>query len=89
MSPSPTPGPVATALDTSAPVDVVVGTGQEAQLGQTVVVHYSANKPSELPEIFMLGTSDVSETLDKAVRGMRVGGKRKLAELEVELVKML
>nr|WP_309688641.1 hypothetical protein [Armatimonas sp.] len=88
-SPSPTPQPVATTLDESAPMDMVVGTGQEAKLGQTVMVRYSANKPAELPEIFMLGTSDVSEELDRAVRGMRVGGKRKLAALEVELVKML
>ena len=97
-SPSPSPAAVATpapspipteALPSGPAVDLVVGSGAEAKLGQTVSVRYSGNKPAEAPELLMLGASDVDPALDTAIRGMKVGGKRRVGAVEVELVKVL
>ena len=70
-------------------VDITVGDGQEAQPGQTVVVHYvgvsfssgkefdsSWNRNS--PFDFRLGAREVISGWDLGVAGMRVGGRRQL-----------
>lgn len=101
LSASPTPAPIPAPASAkplggfdilSQPppfTEVTVGTGPEAQLGQTVVVRYGTGKTPELPETFMLGATETTPELEAVVRGMKVGGKRKLGELEVELVKIL
>lgn len=68
--------------------DEVVGTGDEAQAGDTVHVHYTGTLTdgtkfdSSLdrgqPFEFTLGVGQVIEGWDKGVVGMKVGGKRKL-----------
>ena len=69
--------------------DLQVGTGAEAQTGNTVVVHYTGwlldgtkfdssidrNDPFE----FVLGAGEVIQGWDQGVVGMKVGGKRRLA----------
>lgn len=70
-------------------VDITVGDGDEAQAGQTVVVHYvgvsfssgkefdsSWNRKS--PFDFRLGAREVIAGWDQGVAGMRVGGRRQL-----------
>ena len=70
-------------------VDITVGDGDEAQPGQTVVVHYvgvsfssgkefdsSWNRNS--PFDFRLGAREVIAGWDLGVAGMRVGGRRQL-----------
>ena len=86
--PTPSPAPTAT-LDSGAPTELVVGTGAEAKLGQTVQIHYGAGKPADTPELFMIGANEVDPALESGVKGMKVGGKRRLGTLEVELVKVL
>jgi FKBP-type peptidyl-prolyl cis-trans isomerase FkpA len=68
--------------------DIVVGTGAEAQPGNTVSVHYTGwltdgtkfdssvdrNKPIE----FVLGTGHVIQGWDEGLTGMKVGGQRRL-----------
>lgn len=68
--------------------DLEVGTGAEAQPGQTVQVHYTGwltngtkfdssvdrGKPFEFP----LGKGRVIQGWDQGVAGMKIGGKRKL-----------
>ena len=74
--------------------DTVVGTGQEAVSGKTVVVHYTGwlHNPSAAdlhgskfdssvgrgPFSFPLGGGRVIKGWDEGVAGMKVGGKRKL-----------
>jgi len=98
-SPTPTPTPAPASAkplggfdilsQPPAFTEVTIGTGTEAKLGQTVVVRYGAGKTTELPETFMLGATETTPELEATVRGMKVGGKRKLGELDVELVKVL
>ncbi len=70
-------------------VDITVGDGDQAQPGQTVVVHYvgvsfssgkefdsSWNRNS--PFDFRLGAREVIAGWDQGVAGMRVGGRRQL-----------
>src|SRR5512136_994302 len=69
-------------------VDLVVGSGPEAQKGQTVDVHYTgwltdgkkfdSSVDRGAPFSFRLGAGQVIPGWDKGVAGMRVGGKRKL-----------
>lgn len=68
--------------------DIKKGKGKEAKKGTTVVVHYTGtlqngkkfdssldrNKPFE----FVLGEGMVIKGWDEGVKGMKVGGKRKL-----------
>jgi len=68
--------------------DLVVGSGDEAQTGKTVSVHYTGTltdgskfdssldrgRPFEFP----LGGGRVIKGWDQGVVGMKVGGKRKL-----------
>ena len=69
-------------------IDVEVGTGAEAQAGQTVLVHYtgwladgtkfdsSVDRGQPFP--FALGAGQVIPGWDEGVAGMKVGGKRRL-----------
>lgn len=82
--------PLPTALPSTGPAtELLVGSGAEAKLGQTVQVRYGGTKPAQAPERFMVGASEVDAALESAVRGMKVGGRRKLGELEIELLKVL
>ena len=75
---------------TSGPAtEILVGAGAEVTLGQTVVVRYGATKPANPAEMFMVGSGEIDPTLEAAVKGMKVGGKRKLGEIEIELIKIL
>ena len=69
-------------------VDLVVGTGEVAQAGQTVAVHYTgwltngkkfdSSVDRGQPFSFPLGAGRVIKGWDEGVQGMKVGGKRKL-----------
>ena len=69
--------------------DVVVGTGTEAKVGNTVTVNYtgtlttgtkfdSSLNPGREPFQFYLGSGQVIKGWDLGVAGMKIGGKRKL-----------
>ena len=68
--------------------DLVVGTGDTATAGQTVVVHYTgwltdgtkfdSSKDRGDPFDFPLGARHVIAGWDEGVQGMKVGGTRKL-----------
>jgi peptidylprolyl isomerase len=69
--------------------ELVVGTGDEAQSGQTAVVHYVGVAASNGVEFdaswnrgdtfsFRLGAGQVIAGWDQGVTGMRVGGRRRL-----------
>jgi hypothetical protein len=69
-------------------IEVEVGTGEEAQQGQTVSVHYtgwladgtkfdsSLDRGQPLP--FVLGVGEMIPGFDEGVAGMKVGGTRRL-----------
>lgn len=69
-------------------VDEVVGSGNVAQPGQRVSVHYTgwltdgtkfdSSRDRNSPFQFNLGASEVIKGWDEGVSGMKVGGKRKL-----------
>jgi len=69
--------------------DIVVGTGPEAQAGQTAVVHYvgvgvtsgeefDASWNRNEPFAFPLGAGYVIKGWDQGVQGMKIGGRRRL-----------
>jgi len=68
--------------------DVKVGTGKEAKDGNTVTVHYTgtltngkkfdSSKDRRQPFSFQLGRGEVIKGWDRGVKGMKVGGIRKL-----------
>ena len=68
--------------------DLVVGTGDAANAGQKVSVHYTgwttdgkkfdSSKDRGQAFIFSLGRGEVIRGWDEGVAGMKVGGKRKL-----------
>ncbi len=69
--------------------DLVAGTGDEALAGQTVVVHYvgvgvasgeefDSSWNRNEPFVFPLGAGYVIKGWDEGVKGMRVGGRRRL-----------
>lgn len=68
--------------------DTRVGSGQEAQAGKRVSVHYTgtlmdgtkfdSSRDRNEPFEFRLGAGEVIPGWDQGVRGMRVGGTRKL-----------
>jgi FKBP-type peptidyl-prolyl cis-trans isomerase len=74
--------------DTLIIEDLVPGTGAEAVTGQHVSVHYTgwltdgrkfdSSKDRNQPFEFPLGAGHVIRGWDEGVRGMKVGGKRKL-----------
>ena len=91
-SPSPTPSPASISSPeplSGTATDILVGAGAEVTLGQTVVVRYGAAKPTNPAELFMVGSGEIDPTLEAAVKGMKVGGKRKLGAIEIELLKIL
>jgi FKBP-type peptidyl-prolyl cis-trans isomerase len=69
-------------------IDLKVGTGATAQAGQTVTVHYTgwlengkkfdSSVDRGQPFSFPLGAGRVIKGWDEGVKGMKVGGKRKL-----------
>lgn len=69
-------------------IDDVVGTGAEAVPGKTVVVHYTgtltngtkfdSSRDRGTPFEFVLGSGQVIRGWDEGVKGMKVGGKRRL-----------
>ena len=68
--------------------DIEVGEGAEPEVGQTVIVHYTgrlvdgtkfdSSVDRGTPFSFRLGTGQVIRGWDEGVKGMKVGGKRKL-----------
>jgi peptidylprolyl isomerase len=69
--------------------DLIVGSGEEAQAGQTAVVHYvgvgvssgeefDASWNRNEPFAFPLGAGYVIKGWDQGVQGMKVGGRRRL-----------
>ncbi|MBI4884938.1 MAG: FKBP-type peptidyl-prolyl cis-trans isomerase [Actinobacteria bacterium] len=69
--------------------DETVGDGDEATIGKRVVVHYAGVAWSNCEEFdaswnrgdpfdFRLGAREVIEGWDRGVKGMRVGGRRRL-----------
>ena len=86
-------GAVAGAKEISMPnglkyVDLKVGDGQLAETGMTAQVHYTgwltdgtkfdSSVDRNQPFSFILGAGNVIRGWDEGVKGMRVGGKRKL-----------
>ena len=69
-------------------IDLVIGTGAIAEAGKTVTVHYTgwlengkkfdSSVDRGQPFSFPLGAGRVIKGWDEGVKGMRVGGKRKL-----------
>ena len=69
-------------------VDLVMGTGEEATQGQTVIVHYTgwltdgkkfdSSVDRGEPFSFPLGAERVIKGWDEGVAGMKIGGNRKL-----------
>lgn len=69
-------------------VDLVVGTGRQAELGDTASVHYTgwladgkkfdSSLDRKEPFSFRLGAGQVIKGWDEGVMGMNIGGKRKL-----------
>ena len=92
--PAATPAPAPTPAAPAAPEpkfeakDVVVGKGAEAIDGKTVRVHYTgtllngtkfdSSLDRKEPFEFKLGAAMVIKGWDQGVKGMKVGGKRKL-----------
>ena len=68
--------------------DVKVGTGKEAKDGNTVTVHYvgtltnnkkfDSSRDRKQPFRFKLGRGEVIKGWDRGVKGMKIGGIRKL-----------
>ena len=68
--------------------DLVVGSGQEAQQGDSVSVHYTgwledgtkfdSSIDRGTPFTFVLGAGNVIQGWDEGIVGMKIGGKRRL-----------
>ncbi len=69
-------------------VDLVVGTGRQAEVGDTATVHYTgwlengkqfdSSRDRGEPFSFRVGAGHVIKGWDEGVQGMKIGGKRKL-----------
>ncbi len=69
-------------------IDLVVGTGRQAEMGDTASVHYTgwlengtkfdSSVDRNEPFSFRIGAGRVIKGWDEGVQGMKVGGKRKL-----------
>lgn len=69
-------------------VDLAVGSGREAGLGDTATVHYTgwldngtkfdSSLDRAMPFSFRIGAGQVIKGWEEGVTGMKVGGKRKL-----------
>jgi hypothetical protein len=88
-TPAPFREAVAAGSGDGAFTDVQIGTGAEVKIGQSILVKYASPAPKDAPELFMVGAGEVSAELESGVLGMKVGGKRKLAQTEVELIRIL
>lgn len=74
--------------DSSQTEDLVVGSGETAEIGNRVTINYigrlqdgtifDSSSIHREPAQFVLGSGQVIEGLDKGVVGMRIGGKRTL-----------
>jgi peptidylprolyl isomerase len=69
--------------------DIIVGTGSEASVGHTAVVHYvgvgvtsgeefDSSWNRNEPFAFPLGAGHVIKGWDEGVQGMKIGGRRRL-----------
>jgi peptidylprolyl isomerase/FKBP-type peptidyl-prolyl cis-trans isomerase FkpA len=89
--PEPTPAPTASSASDAKLItqDVVVGTGDTAESGDTLSMKYtgklldgtefdSTTKHGDQPFKFQLGAGRVIKGWDQGIVGMKVGGKRKL-----------
>ncbi|MCS7210054.1 MAG: FKBP-type peptidyl-prolyl cis-trans isomerase, partial [Chloroherpetonaceae bacterium] len=76
-------------IETLQVIDEVVGTGAVAEPGKKLTVHYtgmltngkvfdSSRLPGRTPFEFVLGAGQVIAGWDEGLKGMRVGGKRRL-----------
>lgn len=82
------PNPQDAKITTMKIEDIVVGTGIEATDGKAVTVHYTgtltdgtkfdSSVDRGTPFTFTLGAGEVIKGWDQGVKGMKVGGKRKL-----------
>ncbi|PJZ36766.1 peptidylprolyl isomerase [Leptospira levettii] len=80
--------PIASAEKDFQIIDLVIGKGEEAFSGSYVTVHYvgklqngtkfDSSRDRNRPFEFNLGAGEVVKGWDKGIKGMRVGGKRKL-----------
>ncbi|PJZ88079.1 peptidylprolyl isomerase [Leptospira levettii] len=80
--------PIAPAEKDFQIIDLVIGKGEEAFSGSYVTVHYvgklqngtkfDSSRDRNRPFEFNLGAGEVVKGWDKGIKGMRVGGKRKL-----------
>lgn len=93
LQPEPVPAETLTTTPQPAPAvelkmeDLKVGTGAEAVDGRTITVNYTGwltdgtefdSSVGKQPFTFTLGAGQVISGWDRGVKGMRVGGKRKL-----------
>ena len=87
-SPSNQPASTITMNNNLKITDTIVGTGQEAKVGDLVVVHYTgklddgstfdSSVPRGMPFDFTIGEGRVIAGWEQGVPGMKVGGKRVL-----------
>lgn len=85
---APATGQVITTASGLQYIDHVIGTGPQAQPGQTVSVHYTgtlddgsvfdSSRQSGSPITFTLGAGQVIAGWDEGIASMRVGGQRRL-----------
>ncbi|NUP91087.1 MAG: FKBP-type peptidyl-prolyl cis-trans isomerase [Candidatus Sumerlaeia bacterium] len=85
---APATGQVITTASGLQYIDHVIGTGAQAQPGQTVSVHYTgtlddgsvfdSSRQSGSPITFTLGAGQVIAGWDEGIASMRVGGQRRL-----------
>ena len=83
-----TPGPVLILTGGLKIQDLVIGTGDKAQNGKTLSMHYVGTLENGTkfdssfdrgqPFSFVIGEGEVIQGWEKGVLGMKVGGKRKL-----------
>ena len=92
-APATTAAPSAVGQEVTMPnglkyVDLIVGSGATAETGKRVAVHYTgwltdntkfdSSLDRGQPYPFTLGAREVIQGWDEGIKGMRIGGKRKL-----------
>jgi FKBP-type peptidyl-prolyl cis-trans isomerase len=88
QTPSTANQPAAAAVTELKTEDITPGNGDVAEVGKTVTVHYTgtltdgtkfdSSLDRKMPLSFKLGAGEVIKGWDEGVKGMKVGGKRKL-----------